>query len=166
MKKIISIICIVCMLASCEKENGNTNLKVVDIETLAESKIGKDFDGEFKFTATEASILKAFDVLLNTHNDKPLIPESVKVETIDSQKYLRIYSKNNFVSTIRLILDSDNNYVTQNTVCTFAAYASGGGCIPDSDGVYCTPCKIGVNGNLSGDCSRTTTTLNLATNNP
>ena len=89
-------------------------------------------------------------------------PKEIKIEDIDSEKYLRIYSNNDYVSTIALKLDNESTYMmTESTSCTSKDCASGGGCVPD--GQYCTKCVKGESfgSPIYGDCLRTTSSENM-----
>ena len=158
MKKIFLLLTFVfsMFIVSCDNETDNiqessdvTNEKM---DSFINSNIGIDKNGQFEFTVAENTILKAVKEYSNTF-DLDIEPQSIKIIDIDAKKYLRIYSKNNYVSTVALVLDNQNNYRVDKTVCTSKACASGGGCIPN--GSYCTEC-YGSNG-LKGDCKRTTT---------
>ena len=161
MKKLILLCCATVFLNSCENDRNDvvaSTSKLINIEKFTETEIGNEVNGEFHFTATKTSILKTFKDLVQVDSEnRPLEPQSIKIETIDGKKFLRILSKNNYVSTVELVLKPNYKYYTQSTVCSSTACASGGGCIPD--GSYCTPCRVGINGSLRGDCTRTTTAL-------
>lgn len=64
---------------------------------------------------------------------------------------MRYFSENDIVSTIALIKDENDQYITGRTICKSVWSASGGGCIPD--GEYCTKCE---RDGVLGDCERTT----------
>lgn len=147
------------ILFSCESDK-TENKKETKIEapkqmkSLTNSQIGSEENGKLKLFFNEEQLLQVARefILLN---DLDIEPEYVNILEIDQKKYLRIYSKNDFVSTVELLLNtSTSTYWTGNTVCTSSQCASEGGCLPNGD--YCTECRTGVDGNLKGDCKRST----------
>lgn len=143
-------------IVSCDKENdtiqNSSDFTNEKMDSFIDSNIGIDKNGDFEFIVAENTILKAVREY-SMKFDLNIEPQSIKVIDLDDKKYLRIYSKDDYVSTVALVLDNLNNYRVDKTVCTSIACASGGGCIPN--GSYCTEC-YGSNG-LKGDCKRTTT---------
>ncbi|WP_290859304.1 hypothetical protein [Flavobacterium sp.] len=135
-------------------ENKDSELKKGKYEKMDSffgAKIGVLKNKEVQVVVTKDDILKfAKEALKDTKLD--LKPFDYKIIEEKGVKYLRIYSQNNYVSTVELLEDKNNSLKVANTVCTSTACASGGGCIPN--GSYCTACEYS-NG-LPGDCTRTT----------
>lgn len=169
MRKSLFILLLFSFLFSCENENvKQENSSVVEVELarknlssnstaiynfdeLTDSAIGYDDNGTIKLAVSNEKILETFFWFSKLHSSK-LTPKSFEVIEIDGLNYLRFYSENDIVSTIALIKNENDQYITGRTVCETVWCASGGGCIPD--GVYCTKC---VNDGVRGDCKRSTT---------
>lgn len=158
MKKLILFFTLVSLcFVSCQEESDNGNigieesLAVIKMESFTGSPIGIVENGEFKITVPDEEIMRA----AKKFSDKfklELNPISVKVIEIDQKKYIRVFSPDNYVTTIEIISDGSSLKLGE-TLCSSTVCASGGGCVPD--GQYCTKCLY-ANGANSGDCSRTT----------
>ena len=171
MKEYVFILLLFSFLFSCENEDvKRENSSAVEIELarknlstnslatysfaeLTNSAIGYDDNGTIKLGVPNEKILETFFWFSRLHSSK-LTPKSFEIVEIDGLNYLRFYSENDIVSTIALIKNENDQYITGSTVCESVRCASGGGCIPD--GLYCTKCEI--NG-IPGDCKRTTTSV-------
>lgn len=133
------------------KEQENTKPELKDIAELSNTVIGvSEKDGDV-VTVTDQSILKAGQQLLKD-TGLDIETKSYQMIEIDNKKYLRIFSTYNYVTTLELMVDTDNNLVTGNTACTSKVKASGEGCLPNGD--YCTASKDGGD---AEECVRTTT---------
>lgn len=157
MKKLIYLLFFASLIfTSCRKE-----AQLKEMETVFNSEIGKMVDGKFEFTVTKESIL-ASTKEMPTSKELNLKPKEVKIEEIEGKQYLRIYSDNDYVSTIALKFDSEGaRMMTEGTSCTSKDCASGGGCVPN--GQYCTKCVKGESfgSPIYGDCLRTTSSENM-----
>lgn len=161
MSRIVFIILISIGLISCQTEDKNQEISESSLNTPFEfknftnSNVGFYKDNELVFNVSNEKIVNTF----NEFSDKfklGLEAYNFKVITIENNKYLRFFNKDNTVSTVELIKDENNVYSTGSTVCTSTSCASGGGCVPN--GVYCTQCQpYGPDSPITGDCVRTTT---------
>lgn len=158
--KNLYVIIIAIFFASCE--SGNPDIEKSEsldeinsnaLKDFTNSKIAEKADGKIKFLFSDNAILTSAKTFSEEYK-LGFEPQSVAVEIINNKPYLRIYSKDDYVSTVELLLDNKSStYTTGETVCTTNACSSGGGCVPN--GQYCTACAVGP-GNLPGDCLRTT----------
>lgn len=148
------------MLISCSDENESVNEKnnvEFTMKTLAYAPIGVKENGNFKLIATSENILKAAKAGISS-DDSKFEPISHKIFEQNDKRFLRVYGKNNEVSTIEIGFNpKTGNFRTLGTLCKTTDCANGGGCVPD--GLYCTPCikNPGAEIPLEGDCSRETT---------
>ncbi|ARN76858.1 hypothetical protein BST97_01940 [Nonlabens spongiae] len=161
MKKILSLIGIILIAASCERDNADSNESQIfernlELKSVMNSKIGKiDSDGAIHLTATDASIRIEAQKFLRKGDEKASLVE-YHVEDIDGKSYLRWSGDNNKVATVALNVNPQNGDVSLGeTVCESTRCASGGGCVPD--GQYCTECRPYGPSGVKGDCKRTTT---------
>lgn len=148
-------------LISCQTEDKNQEISEsnhdapFEFKNFTNSNVGFDKDNEVELNVSYEKIVNTF----NEFSDKfklGLEAKNFKVITIENNKYIRFFNKDNTVSTVELIKDENNVYSTGSTVCTSTSCASGGGCVPN--GVYCTPCQpYGPDSPITGDCIRTTT---------
>jgi hypothetical protein len=156
----ISILFTMLYFASCNSENENssnenskqnvTNYEKMDAFFGSKIAVVKGSDLEV-VVAKEDVLLYAEEALKDSGLN--LKPKNFKIIDENNKKYLRIYSNDNYVSTVELTLEN-GVYKVAKVVCTSQVCASGGGCVPD--GEYCTPCKYS-NGASSSDCTRTST---------
>lgn len=168
MWKYLNLLCLFLFLFSCGDEDvkqEETNAVVTEMarknlssnstatysfDELTNSAIGYDNEGKVELGVTGQKIMETFILYSKFHNSE-LTPKSFEIIEIDELHYLRFFSEDDIVSTIALVKDENDQYVTGRTICETVRCASGEGCIPD--GEYCTKCEI--NGTL-GDCKRTT----------
>ncbi|WP_299216107.1 hypothetical protein [uncultured Dokdonia sp.] len=155
MKNFMILSVFIVAFLSCDKDDSqlkvdSSNLK---LETITSVKIGNDIDNNVTLDYSNSDILSTF-AIFSIKNKLDLQPQSMEVIDVDSQKYLRIYSKDEKVSTIALIKDENGHYRTGETICTSSQCSSSGGCLPN--GQYCTKCIPNPNSPLKGDCTRTT----------
>lgn len=135
------------------KETTNSELDTIfQFKELTNSFIGTEENGKIKLKVSNHRIIATFNDF-NLTLGLNLIATSFDIINEDGNNFIRFYSSKNQVSTLALLKDSNNNYLTGKTICKSTACASGGGCIPD--GNYCTPCVRPSNG-LPGDCERIT----------
>ncbi|MEO0468642.1 MAG: hypothetical protein AAF206_03405 [Bacteroidota bacterium] len=154
-KSIYLLVAMLFTLVACQQEQ-------LDVPTepgnIFQSQLAKMVDGKLKLTIEQGAILAAaqeIDVVQRLQ----LIPQEAKITEIDGKHYLRIFSSEDYISTMELIADpaSPLGFVAADVICSSSDCASGGGCIPD--GQYCTKCVVGQDwwGNDKyGDCDRTT----------
>lgn len=168
MKTYMNLLCLFLFLCSCGNEDvkqegtnavvsemarknlATNSMKTYNFDELTSSAIGYEKDGKVELGASDYKIMETF-VLYSILHDSELKPKSFEIIEIDGLNYLRFHSENDIVSTIALIKNEDDQYITGRTICKTEWCSSSGGCIPK--GEYCTKCeKDGV----VGDCERTT----------
>lgn len=162
MRKNIILICVLAFISlSCEQEVNNEKIneslelnKNFSFERLANSPIGIEKNGKIELGVPDEKIMETFKEYAKMHSPD-INPKSFEIINLDNAFYLRFYSDKNIVSTIALLKDESNQYMTGGTVCETVACASGGGCVPQ--GAYCTECRPNGPDNPKGDCKRTTT---------
>ncbi len=160
MKKIFFLFSFLFVLFSCETDEKN----LVDATAKLDAKFASFTGSIISYEDNDKNVVKVSDGKLMqvfkkfvADNKLNLEPLHYKIETIDDKEYLRVYSKNNYVSTVDLIKTDSNRRATGKTVCTSIACASGGGCVPNGD--YCTKCVpsgVQEGSGLTGDCTRST----------
>ncbi len=168
MGKYLNLLCLVLFLFSCGNEDvkleesnvvatemARKNLsinstKTFNFDELTNTAIGYDNEGKVELGVTDYKIMETFILYSKLHNSQ-LNPKSFEIIEIDELHYLRFFSEDDIVSTIALVKDGNDQYITGRTICESKRCASGGGCIPD--GQYCTKCEVNT---LPGDCKRTT----------
>jgi len=147
------------IITSCESDENKDSIRSTneissELKSLTNGEIGVKNNGKATLGVNEDEILKVAKEFM-ARTDLKLEPISAKIEFINDRTYLRIYSKEDYVSTVELTYNhSTGTYWTESTVCTSRVCASAGGCLPN--GQYCTECRYGNDGNLKGDCSRST----------
>ncbi|MBO3097099.1 hypothetical protein [Gelidibacter pelagius] len=133
------------------EENFTVNARsAYNFDELTNTAIGYDNNGVVELGVSKQKVMETFIMFSMLHNEE-LKPKSFEIITIDDFHYLRFYSEDDIVSTIALIKNDNDQYITGRTVCETKRCADGGGCIPNGD--YCTPC---VRNDVPGDCKRTT----------
>lgn len=138
-----------------EGENSNSgNVELKKMESFEDAEIGILEGKKMNIMVSKKQLLDyAEETLKDTKLN--LRPYDYKIIEENNTKYLRIYSNNNYVSTVELLVSEGGVLKTAKTVCTSTSCASGGGCLPNGD--YCSPCSPpnapGLPG--SGDCIRT-----------
>ncbi|RZK04295.1 MAG: hypothetical protein EOO46_16910 [Flavobacterium sp.] len=161
-KKLFAIIFIVGLLSSCDeepssgKQDQRIGLKLQKMSSFTDAEIGILENKQLKILVSKNQILSyAKEALRDTKLN--LTPIDYKIIEDNNKNYIRVFSKNNYVSTAELIINENGVLKVGKTVCTSTACASGGGCIPN--GSYCTACTPPNSPGLpgSGDCTRTTT---------
>lgn len=161
MKKFFFLFSFIFFLFSCHKEDSN--------KSVASAKLDSEFinftgnvlsyeNDEKTISVSNSKLIETFKEFVAENNLK-IEPLYHKIESIDGKNYLRIYSKDNYVSTVDLIKTNlTNRQITiGKTVCTSKICATGGGCIPNGD--YCTefiPPNTQPGSGITGDCSRST----------
>lgn len=153
------------LLPSCNSENENSanensanenskqiSTKLEKMDSFFGSKIAVSKGTDLEVVVEKVDVLfYAEEALKDTGFN--LKPKDFKIIDQNNKKYLRIYSNDDYVSTVELILEN-GSYKIAKTVCTSKVCASGGGCIPNGD--YCTACEY-AKGTPSTDCTRTRT---------
>jgi len=141
---------------SCNKEDGENanNVELKKMEAFVGAEIGIVKGEKMDVMVSKKQILELAEVTLKD-TKLNLKPYDYKIIEENKTKYLRVYSNDNYVSTVELIVTDEGVLKTAQTVCTSTACASGGGCIPN--GSYCTPCVDPRTQGQAGDCVRTTT---------
>jgi hypothetical protein len=141
---------------ACDDENHKSVVDKVELKKMVsfeDAEVGVLQDETPVILVSKKQILMfAEETLKDTKLN--LKPFDYKIIDENNKKYLRIYSNDNYVSTIELVVTDSNVLRTGKTVCTSTACASSGGCIPD--GSYCTPCIDPRTQGQPGDCVRTT----------
>lgn len=149
---LLSLVFSACQTEDNSKDSNSSELdSTFDFKELTNSNIGIDKNGEIELKVSSSKIMETFINYNRIHNPE-LKPQSFEVVKLDDAHYLRFHSEHNLVSTIALIKDDANQYITGTTICETTACVSGGGCVPN--GQYCTKCVM-ENG-LPDDCKRTT----------
>ncbi|MEO0468643.1 MAG: hypothetical protein AAF206_03410 [Bacteroidota bacterium] len=154
-KSIYLLLAMIFTLVACQQEQLDIP---TESDSIFNSQVANVVDGKLKLSIEQGAILAAAQEI-DVVQTLQLVPHDAKIEEIDGKHYLRIYSSEDYVSTIELIADPSNplSFVAAEVVCSSSDCASGGGCIPD--GQYCTKCITGQDwwGNdIIGDCHRTT----------
>ncbi|MCO6163304.1 hypothetical protein [Flavobacterium sp. NRK F7] len=156
MKKTVIHYLFVLLLISCNSEENslqnleNSNQKM---KSFFETIVAKTDGDKISLIVSQEELLESAKQSLK-ETDLELEPLSYEIFKDNNKNYLRIFSKNKYVTTIELVKVSNSTYATGKTSCTSIACASGGGCVPN--GNYCTECKS-PDPSTVGDCKRTTT---------
>lgn len=154
MKKLFSLFVLTSLFfASCKVNSDKTasTAPLGKMKELTDSEIGINASGKFKLSVDEKSIVTSAKEFYSMYN-LGYEPINAKIVKIENKMYLRIFNKDNFVSTIELVLNSDNHYKTAKTICT--SQTNLGGCVPVNNA--CMPTNnTSKSSNLN--CSRTTT---------
>lgn len=151
--QILYIFLFALIISSCEsKKNIATTdqpIKLIEMERLAEHKIGTGNNSDFQLAVTESSLLDAATKFIMDNNEGKRVSYKYKIETIDSNRFLRLYREDGKITTIAINYNSKNGtYFTGNTICTSSSKSNG--CIPD--GKACS--KIDDK-NSAGQCTKT-----------
>jgi len=112
---------------------------------------------KLNLSVSDEQILSAFK-RYPFNNNRGLKPLSGRVEKINNKHYFRIYSEDEKISTVELIVSKETGKVfIGKTICTSTACSSNDACVPN--GLYCenaTSAKAQIKESLKCDCSRTT----------
>lgn len=156
MQKIIILAISILTIVSCNRDDNSERDSIESsFDTFINSTVAVENNGVVELNYGNDKILDVFQKFSNK-TKLGLQAESLSVETFNDKNYLRIYSKQNKVSTVALIKDENGQYRTGDTICTSSDCASGGGCLPE--GSYCTKCYpegTQSRGPITGDCTRT-----------
>lgn len=108
------------------KNLATNSMKTYNFGELTSSAIGYEKDGKVELGASDHKIMETF-VLYSMLHDSELKPKSFEIIKIDELYYLRYFSENDIVSTIALVKDQNDQYITGTTICKTVSYVSGGG---------------------------------------
>ena len=139
------------VFVACKSSENKVELK--KMESFANAEVGV-LQGETPIILVSKNQILMFAEEAIKDTNLNLKPFHYKIIDENSKKYLSVYSNDNYVSTIELVVTDSNILRTGKTVCTSTVCASSGGCIPD--GSYCKPCVDHRIQGQTGDCVRTT----------
>ncbi|PRP67607.1 hypothetical protein [Nonlabens agnitus] len=151
--KLIYVLAFCVGITACKtQEKNDTTAQTPELEEMsrfAEAKIGVGDASTFQLAVTESSLLNAATKFIMESNDGNLVSYTYKIETIDGNRFLRLYREDGKITTIAIDYNSEKGaYYTGNTICTSSS--SSKGCIPD--GKACSKIE---NTDATGQCTKT-----------
>src|SRR5690606_7106612 len=90
--------------------------KTFNFDELTNTAIGYDNEGKVELGVTDYKIMETFILYSKLHNSQ-LNPKSFEIIEIDELHYLRFFSEDDIVSTIALVKDGNDQYITGRTIC-------------------------------------------------
>ncbi|WP_339848350.1 hypothetical protein [uncultured Dokdonia sp.] len=163
-KYLLSSLIAAVLLTSCDNNlrfSASTD-HLPSVDEVSLTVVGMLERESFVFTISEVSFLNAFQAKARTLGLQ-LVPSSLKVIEMKGNKYLRVFSNDNYVSTFALELDESGVYSTGATMCT-SQTTFGEACLPD--GMQCIKFVDEFGDTSEADCIRSTTLRDqLAFNN-
>ncbi|WP_405223891.1 hypothetical protein [Dokdonia sp. Asnod1-B02] len=154
-KYLLSSLIAAVLLTSCDNNlrfSASTD-HLPSVDEVSLTAVGMLEKESFVFTISEVSFLNAFQAKARTLGLQ-LIPSSLKVIDMKGNKYLRVFSNDNYVSTFALELDETGVYSTGATMCT-SQTTFGEACLPD--GMQCIKFVDEFGDTSEADCIRSTT---------